>query len=109
MEALFQLANTGPVTLIIVTIVLVVLHRAGVLEVMLAFVGKKDKTDTDRVLGYSDTEEERSLGVKMDTLMSYYNHDTTALLTDIRDEMRKLNQRHDNYEVIGIKTRDCAK
>lgn len=42
-------------------------------------------------------------------LAGHFNHETTELLTEIRDGIVRLNQKHDNYEIIGIKTRDCKK
>lgn len=79
--------------MLVVSIILIVLHKAGVLEVLLSFVGKKSN----------------GVEKKMDELKAYYNHETTELLTEIKDELRKLNQKHDNYEIIGIKTRGCTK
>jgi len=45
----------------------------------------------------------------MKELKEHYNDETTKLLSEIRDGIKDLNQRHENYELIGIKTRDCAK
>ncbi len=54
--------------------------------------------------------------LKMDELLGsqgqlavHFNHETTELLAEIRDGIIKLNQTHANYEIIGIKTRDCEK
>lgn len=106
MEALFALVNSGPATVFVVAIVLVILHRAGVLEVVLSFIAKKEPREGKQKDAPQDF---RGLALKMDKLASYYNHDTTALLTEIRDDLRKLRMTHDNYEIVGIKTRDCAK
>lgn len=85
--------------MIIVVVLVVILHKAGVLEILLSSIKKAP--------GSAET--------KMDTLTAYYNHDTTELLTEIRDEIRntnkgieKLLQMHQNYDVIGIKTRECV-
>lgn len=42
-------------------------------------------------------------------LKEHYNDETTDLLRGIKEGIDKLNQKHENYEIIGIKTRDCAK
>lgn len=103
MEFLGSLLTSGPVTVLVVSLMLIALHKTGALEVVLSFISKKanvaEGMAQDGISG---------LGVKMDRLAGYYNHDTTKLLEDIRDELRDINQYHKNYEIIGIKTRDCA-
>ncbi len=44
-----------------------------------------------------------------DQLKKHYNDETTEYLKQISDGIKELNQTHKNYEIIGIKTRDCAK
>ena len=92
-SALLSLLASGPATMLVVATLLVILHKAGVLEVLLSFVGKKSN----------------GVEKKMDELKAYYNHETTELLSEIKEELQKLNQKHDNYEIIGIKTRGCTK
>lgn len=51
------------------------------------------------------------LMLKMDELAQYANHDTTALLTEIRDSLREnflaIRQKHDEWDRRGIPTADC--
>lgn len=49
-------------------------------------------------------------------LREHYNDEITPILKEtqevlkeIRDSISEVNQMHKNYEVIGIKTRECAK
>lgn len=93
METILTFLNSGPVSIIVTVSTLILMHKAGVLEVLLSFVSKK----------------KGSLEEKVDMLNTHYNHDTTELLTEIRDEIRELNRRHENYEIVGIKTRACAR
>lgn len=73
-------------------------------------------TTVTREVGHNVKDLLQPLVLKMDSLLGnqnklagYFNHDTTALLTDIRDAIQELNLTHKNYEIIGIKTRDCEK
>lgn len=36
-----------------------------------------------------------------------YNHKQTDLLTDIRDGIKEINSKHEEWDKYGIKTRDC--
>lgn len=40
---------------------------------------------------------------------SVFHKETQSLLVEIRDGIKELNRTHENYEKIGILTRDCIK
>lgn len=46
---------------------------------------------------------------EMESLSAHYNHETTDLLKDIRDGIRQINAKHNEWDKYGINTRDCAK
>lgn len=50
---------------------------------------------------------------EMETLSEHFNHATTDLLTEIRDELRRglgeINNKHSEWERFGIPTRECKK
>lgn len=108
MELLAALLNSGPATLVIVVAVLVFLHKTGTLQLLLDFL-KKTPSEQKQGGGGSVADQLLGLSEQMSTLSAHYNHDTTELLTQIRDGINKLTLIHENYETIGIKTRDCAK
>lgn len=73
------------------------------------------RTGVTKEVRHNTLDALQPLMLKMDELLGsqgelagHYNHETTELLTEIRDGIVKLNQKHENYEVIGIKTRDCS-
>lgn len=45
----------------------------------------------------------------MGTLSQHYNHETTDLLTDIRDGIREIIQKQNEWERFGIPTRESKK
>lgn len=45
--------------------------------------------------------KDSSLGEKMDTLSNYYNHETTDLLREIKDEVKKTNVTLSTWEKYG--------
>lgn len=85
-------------------------------------IGKKSgdvppmRTGVTKEIRHNTLDALQPLMLKMDEVLGsqgklagHFNHETTELLTEIRDGISKLVQKHENYEVIGIKTRDCAK
>lgn len=100
---ILALFNSGPATLVTAVVALVVLQKTGVLRVLLAYL-----TNSERQPPNAEAEPLLSeILASTNRLSEYYNHDTTPILTDIRDELRELTRIHQNYEIIGIKTREC--
>lgn len=50
---------------------------------------------------------------EMEELKLHYNHETTDLLTEIRDELRRgfgeIRTKHSEWDRFGVPTRDCEK
>lgn len=48
---------------------------------------------------------------QMETLSGHFNHETTELLTEIRDSLKenfaRINAKHDEWDRRGIPTEDC--
>lgn len=114
MDAIFALLSSGPVTILVVAVLLVVLHKAGVLETILAFISKKPNIASPDTVA-AVREALQPLMGEMEGLKQYANHETTnhlkehtRLLTEICENVKELKLTHDNYEKIGVKTRDCS-
>jgi len=87
-------------------------------------IGKQDDTNAE-----NDPKEKETVDISsaLKTLMDsidgigngqkelsvYFNHETTGILKEIRDELKTgfsdMRAKHKEYDVIGIPTRDCKK
>lgn len=116
-EVLGALLSSGPATLVLAAGLLVVLHKTGTLGML---IGKKDAPATV-IAGSADNmrpvleEMLKPLAEQIQELTQYANHETTEhleentkVLKEVGEGVRTLVQKHDNYEVIGIKTRGCT-
>lgn len=67
----------------------------------------KDWFDGIQDIAQQQGEQLQQLLKLMTGLAQHYNHDTTELLEDIRDGIRELIVKHEEYEKFGIPTREC--
>lgn len=67
----------------------------------------KDWFDGIQDIAQAQGEQLQQLLQLMTGLAQHYNHDTTELLEDIRDGIRELIVKHEEYEKFGIPTREC--
>lgn len=89
-------------------------ERAGI--PIIDFTKKVLNLKEDTVVREVNVDNRNALQVllqQMEQLTQYANHDTTALLTEIRDNLKDnftaIKNKHREWDTYGINTRECAK
>ncbi len=119
MQALFTLLSQPLAQIAAIAGVVVGLQKYGIDVVGVIktlFTDKKNLAQTTP--DFDNRTALQSLMTQMETLSGHYNHDTTALLTEIRDSLTTLgtqltanftaiHSKHDEWDRRGIPTEDC--
>lgn len=116
-EALQWAQGLTPVLQVILIVVLCVIFWEPIAQKVFGYEPKKIESEPERSSRdwFVGIEEQISEVVRISgQLAEHYNHETTGLLTEMRDLLTKLNsgleklhQQNSEWEKFGIPTREC--